>query len=110
MLLNGGELDSRRLLGPRTVSWIADNHLGDADLYGQQGTHFGLGFAVVSDPGKLGWRNSMGTYYWGGSQGTVFWIDPAEELTVVLMVQATPRPRMRLRGKLADIVYAAISD
>ena len=27
MLLNGGELDGKRLLGPRTVSLIAENHL-----------------------------------------------------------------------------------
>jgi CubicO group peptidase (beta-lactamase class C family) len=69
-----------------------------------------LGFAVVSDPGSLGYPYSKGSYFWGGSQGTVFWIDPAEELTGVLMVQVTPSNQLRLREKFAAIVYAAITE
>ena len=107
MLLNGGELDGHRVLGQRTVSFIARDQLRGA-AYDRPGTTFGLGFAVVTDPGSLGYPYSKGTYYWGGSQGTVFWIDPQEELTAVLMVQAVPRPGMRLREKFAQIVYGAI--
>lgn len=110
MLLNGGELNGERILGPRTVSWIAQDHLGAVDNYERPGTVFGLGFAVVSSPAELGWYASKGTYFWGGSQGTVFWIDPQEDLIAILMVQVTPRPRMRLRGKLSAIVYSAITD
>ncbi len=110
MLLNGGELDGRRLLGPRTVAWINDDHLGDAKGLNRPGQTFGLGFAVMSDPGRAAWFYSKGSYYWGGSQGTLFWIDPAEELTAVLMVQSVPQTGMRLREKLAALVYAAIVD
>ena len=110
MLLNGGELDGHRLLGPRTVSWIAQDHIGDMDSYNRPGTRFGLGFAVVTDPGRLPWPNSKGTYYWGGSQGTIFWIDPAEELIGILMVQVTPSGHLSLREKFAALVYSAIID
>ena len=110
MLLNGGAFAGQRVLAPRTVSWIAQDHLGEVDRYERPGTVFGLGFAVVDDPARLGWYYSKGSYYWGGSQGTVFWIDPAEELIGILMVQVTPRPGMMLREKLAALTYGAIVD
>lgn len=109
MLLNGGALDGERILGPRTVDYIAKNHLRGAE-YDRPGTTFGLGFAVVDDPAALGYPYSEGSYFWGGSQGTTFWIDPAEELIGVLMVQSVPRPKIRERQKFAQIVYAAITD
>ncbi len=109
MLLNGGELDGKRLLGPRTVSLIAENHLEQGTAYAP-GLGFGLGFAVVLDRSKIGFPYSNGSYYWGGSQGTVFWIDPAEELIGVLMVQARPAGHMKLRQKFAALTYSAIVD
>ncbi len=107
MLLNGGELDGKRLLGPRTIGLIAENHLEEGTSYAP-GLGFGLGFAVVLDRAKIGFPYSAGSYYWGGSQGTVFWIDPAEELIGVLMVQARPAGRLKLRQKFAALVYSAI--
>ena len=52
MLVNGGELNGKRLLSPRTVDLMASNHVGD--LYtgvGQrlQGMGFGLTVEVVMD-------------------------------------------------------------
>jgi CubicO group peptidase (beta-lactamase class C family) len=109
MLLNGGTFNGQRLLGPRTISWMAQNHIGDIPSFRTPGTRFGLGLAVVTDPGKSGLPYSKGTYYWSGSQGTVFWIDPAEELVGVLMVQLTPSS-LKLRERFSAIVYSAIVD
>lgn len=115
MLLNGGEFDGQRLLGPKTVSLIAENHLEDGTSYAPPGLGFGLGFAVVTDRAKAASPYSVGSYFWGGSQGTVFWIDPAEELVGVLMVQVSPPrasgpsgKRLNLRVKFAQQVYSAI--
>jgi CubicO group peptidase (beta-lactamase class C family) len=109
MLLDGGTFEGNRVLGPRTVAWIAQDHLEEGAIYeDRSGTRFGLGFAVVTDPGKLGWPQSKGTFYWGGSQGTVFWIDPAEDLTAVLMVQVVPGGQLKLREKFAALVYSSI--
>ena len=107
MLLNGGELGGKRLLGPRTVGLISDNHLERGTAY-RSGLGFGLGFAVVTERGKAGLPYSEGSYYWGGSQGTVFWIDPAEELVGILMVQVRPGGPLRLREKFGALTYAAI--
>ena len=107
MLLNGGTLDDDRLLGPRTIAWMAQNHIGDMDSFRRPGTRFGLGLAVVTDPASAGLPYSRGTYYWDGSQGTLFWIDPSEDLVAVLMVQLTPN-RLKLREKFAALVYSSI--
>ena len=108
MLLNGGSYDGRRLLGPRTIAWMTQDHIEGVASYTRSGTRFGLGFAVVTDPGSLGWPCSKGSYYWGGSQGTVFWIDPQEELIGVLMVQVSPNAQLKLRQKFAALVYSSI--
>jgi CubicO group peptidase (beta-lactamase class C family) len=109
MLANGGVFNGQRLLGPRTISWMAQNHIGDMGSFRTPGTRFGLGLAVVTDPGESGLPYSKGSYYWSGSQGTVFWIDPTEELVGVLMVQLTPNS-LKLREKFSAIVYSAIVD
>jgi CubicO group peptidase (beta-lactamase class C family) len=109
MLLNGGTFNGARLLGPRTISWMAQNHIGDIASFRYPGTRFGLGLAVVTDPGSTGLPYSKGTYYWSGSQGTVFWIDPTEQLVGVLMVQLTPN-RLKLREKFSALVYSSIVD
>jgi CubicO group peptidase (beta-lactamase class C family) len=108
MLLNGGVLDGRRILGPRTIAWMAEDHF-DPGVKGfpTPGTRFGLGMAVVTNPGASGLPYSKGSYYWSGSQGTIFWVDPAQDLVGVLMVQVTPN-QLRLREKFATLVYSSI--
>lgn len=109
MLLNGGEFGGKRLLGPRTVSLIADNHLERGTAF-RPGLGFGLGFAFVTDRGRAGLPYTEGSYYWGGSQGTVFWIDPSEELVGILMVQVRPGGPLQLREKFGALTYSAIVD
>ncbi len=109
MLLNGGTFAGKRLLGPRTVTLMAENHLEEGTEY-RQGLGFGLGVAVVTDRAKTNSPYSVGSCFWGGSQGTVFWIDPAEQLVGVLMVQVRPGGRLQLREKFAALVYSAIID
>jgi CubicO group peptidase (beta-lactamase class C family) len=109
MLLNGGSWNNNRLLGPRIVKWMAQDQIENVASFTIPGTRFGLGMAVVTDPGGANMPYSKGTYYWSGSQGTVFWIDPAEDLIGVLMVQLTPS-RLKLREKFSTLVYAAITE
>ena len=107
MLLNGGVFRGVRLLAPRSVSVISEDHLEEGTSY-RPGLGFGLGVAVVLDRANSGLPYSAGSYYWGGSQGTVFWIDPAEELIGVLMVQVRPSGSLRLREKFGALVYSSI--
>lgn len=109
MLANGGILAGQRILGPRTVTLMAEDHLGEGVQF-RPGQGFGLGVAVIKDRGRATFPYSVGSYYWGGSQGTLFWVDPAEQLIGVLMVQARPRPGLQLRERFATMVYSAIVD
>jgi CubicO group peptidase (beta-lactamase class C family) len=112
MLLGNGRLGSTRLLGRKTVELMTSDHLGTvggaADLL-PPGHGFGLGFAVRTQPGMAPFPGSVGTYYWGGAAGTTFWVDPAERLYAVLMIQA-PIQREHYRVLFRDMVYAAVAD
>jgi len=112
MLANGGTLDGVRLLGRKTVQLMTADHLGTItgapDLL-LPGYGFGLGFAVRTRPGIAATPGSVGQYYWGGMGGTTFWVDPAEQLVAVLMMQA-PLQREYYRALMRNMVYAAITD
>jgi CubicO group peptidase (beta-lactamase class C family) len=113
-----GELDGVRLLSPRTVAYMARNHLpGNQDMaqFGRPlnaeappvGTGFGLGFAVVIDPVSLKVDCSAGELSWGGLASTAFWLDPAEELTVSFFTQLVPSSAYPIRSQLRQLVYQA---
>ena len=112
MLLGSGRLGSTQLLGRKTVELMTADHLGSitgaADLL-PPGYGFGLGFAVRTQLGMAPFPGSVGSYYWGGAAGTTFWVDPAERLYAVLMIQA-PVQREHYRVLFRDLVYAAVAD
>jgi len=121
MLERGGELDGVRLLSPRTVAYMASNHLpGGRDLneMGQQGfaesamegMGFGLGFSVNLSPQANGAMGSVGDYGWGGAASTAFRIDPAEELSWVFLTQLLPSSTYPIRRELAATIYQALVD
>jgi len=110
MLLNGGELDGQRILSAKTVKYMTQNHLGELPMgLGRKGTGFGLGFAVVQDPALAGNIGSAGEYSWGGAAGTTFWVDPAERLIGVFMVQSLPH-LTRLKDQFKILVYGAMTE
>jgi CubicO group peptidase (beta-lactamase class C family) len=121
MLLNGGELDGVRLLGPRTVRYMASNHLpGGADLeqVGRplfaettfDGIGFGLGFSVVLNPVANKVPCSVGEFSWGGAASTAFWVDPVEDITCVFLTQLLPSSTHPIRTELRRFVYQALVD
>ncbi len=114
-----GELDGTRLLGPRTLGYMARNHLpGGADLerYGRplyaetpfRGVGFGLGFAVMIDPVAGKTPASAGELSWGGAASTAFWVDNAEELVVTFFTQLLPSSAHPIRSQLRQLVYQSI--
>jgi CubicO group peptidase (beta-lactamase class C family) len=112
MLANGGELDGKRYLSPKTVAYMTSDHMGDVikrgpyDLVGP-GYKFGLGFAVRTEAGVSPLAGSPGDFSWGGAAGTYFWVDPKEKMFVIYMMQA-PSKRAPMRPLLRDMVYAAM--
>src|SRR5580693_733759 len=120
-LLNGGELDGVRLIGPKTLALMTSNHLpGDRtlpelsrSLFSEATYHgigFGLGFSVTLDPAQTLIPGSRGEYAWGGAATTSFWIDPVEELIAIFMTQVLPSSAYPIRRELRTMVYAAITD
>ena len=125
MLLNKGELDGVRLLSPKTVTLMTQNHLPDGreiaalspvtDAFnesGYRGIGFGLGVAVTLDPARVGIPGTAGEFAWGGMASTAFFVDPGEEMAVVFMTQviADTARRVRLRRDLRSLIYGAMTE
>ena len=122
MLRRGGELDGKRLLGPRTVAYMTTNHLANgSDLAGlatagsfsetrYDGVGFGLGFYVTIDPVRAQVPCRAGEYGWGGLASTAFWVVPAEDLVVIFLTQLVPSTTFDFRGQLKAIIHSAIID
>jgi CubicO group peptidase (beta-lactamase class C family) len=111
MLLNGGVLDGVRLLGPKTIELMADNHLpaGHPPLdVNQRG--YGLGVAATGRPGESLTLSSVGEFGWGGAAGTNVWIDPVENMVTLMMVQHRPVRTFKLSELFKHTVYQAIID
>src|SRR6185437_10838258 len=117
MLANGGELDGVRILGSRTVAFMASNHLpGGQDLTALagggfnetsvDGIGFGLGFAVLDNPQAAQLLGTPGEYYWGGAASTAFFINPAEELIMIFLTQLRPSSTYPIRRELRSTIYA----
>lgn len=109
---NRGELDGVRLLGPHTVDFMTSDHLGTIPVTGDvllPGYGFGLGFAVRKATGIASAPGSAGLYYWGGIAGTTFFVDPAQDLYALLMIQA-PNQRDHYRPLFRTLVYASLLD
>ncbi len=120
MMLSKGELGGARVLKPETIDIMVQNHIGDLRLYsdgtnanpGLPGVGFGMDYAVYTDPAAANAPYGQGTYYWGGAAGTWFWIDPANDLFFIGMIQSMGGRRpdaMDFRGGSAELVYAALA-
>jgi len=119
MLLGKGELEGVRYLGRKTVALMMANHLrGDMAAMGQprwsestaEGIGFGLGFSVMLDPARAQIIGSPGECAWGGAASTAFWVDPAEEMAVILLTQLMPSSTWPLRRELRVLSYQALVD
>ena len=120
MLGNGGELGGKRILAPATIKLMASNHLPANLLTGEFGIGqhvmrpgFGYGFncAVIFDPAEAGLPDGKGTFFWDGAAGTWFWVDPANDVVFVAMIQRMTHPdnhSLQYRGHAT--VYQALVD
>ena len=113
MLRNGGQLDGRRYISPATLAFMTSDQLNPAvvktPLYlPGAGYGFGLGFGVRTAAGESASAGGVGEYYWGGAGGTYMWVDPANDVLVVFMMQS-PKMRVPYRSVLRNMVYGAVT-
>ena len=117
MLRGRGALEGARILGRKSVELMTMNHLpGDLADMGRArfaempfaGIGFGLGVSVTLDPAKARILGSPGEFAWGGMASTTFWVDPAEDLIVLLLTQLMPSSAYPIRRELRALTYQAL--
>jgi CubicO group peptidase (beta-lactamase class C family) len=116
MLLNGGELDGKRYLGPKTFAAMTTDHIGpgsgvkrDYFYFPGDGFGFGYGFGIRTDPGnaKPPPPGSIGEIKWDGASGTYFVVDRANDMFFILL-ENSPSERTRIQPALKRIIYDAL--
>jgi len=111
MLLNGGELDGQRLLGPKTVDLMRRNHLPDGVYEDANKAYgFGLGGNVLVHVSRAPGMGSEGLWSWGGAANTKFWIDFKEQLIGILMLQYMPCNQYPIIDDFQNLVYQSLVD
>ena len=104
MILNKGRGNGHQLLKPETVATMGQNHIGeltmtrmtsavafatnDVDLYPDMVKKWGLSFLITTATTPEG--RSPGSLAWAGLANTYFWIDPARDVTGVILMQVLP--------------------
>jgi CubicO group peptidase (beta-lactamase class C family) len=95
MLVNGGQLNGKRLLAPRTVELMGSPYAPDTLPGRARGEAWGLSVRVITDAVARNTYLSNGSFGWQGAFGTHFWVDPKEKLVGLLMVQTSNQEIIR---------------
>jgi methyl acetate hydrolase len=104
MVLNNGRGNGNQVLQPETVAMMGQNHIGelnmtkmtsavpfatnDVDLYPDMVKKWGLSFLITTAKTPEG--RSPGSLAWAGLANTYYWIDPARDVTGVILMQVLP--------------------
>jgi CubicO group peptidase (beta-lactamase class C family) len=113
MLLNGGKLEGKQILGRKTVELMTANHLTFLDkptIGGNGWEGFGLGGSVRVDLAKANALGSVGEFGWNGAATTTFRIDPKEQTVALLFAQHLPYNQHGLFANFYTLFYAALVD
>ena len=111
--------NARRHPDPRAQERRADDHEppagrprghGPAAVRGDalRGGRLRLGVSVLLDPARARILGSPGEYAWGGMASTTFWVDPAEDMMVLLLTQLMPSSAWPIRRELRVLTYQAL--
>ena len=104
MILNKGKGNGNQVLKPETVALMGQNHIGeltmtkmtsavafatnDVDLFPGMVKKWGLSFLINTVKTPEG--RSPGSLFWAGLANTYYWIDPARDVTGVILMQVLP--------------------
>jgi CubicO group peptidase (beta-lactamase class C family) len=111
MLLNGGQLNGRRLLSTQVVELMTSVFVPDTVDGRMPGEGFGLSVRVVNDPAARNTLLSKGSFGWSGAFNTHFFIDPKKEIVGIFMTQvANLEQRGEIRNDFETAVMQALAD
>ncbi|MBQ9142040.1 MAG: beta-lactamase family protein [Lachnospiraceae bacterium] len=113
MLVNGGTYNGVRILGRKTVEYMAQNHLkpdqmGALNWDSTLGYGYGCLMRVMMNKGEAGSNGSIGEYGWDGWTGNYLTVNPEEDLVILYFIQrcgAGFTPTMR---KLRSVIYGSL--
>jgi CubicO group peptidase (beta-lactamase class C family) len=88
-MLQGGKLGETRIVSEAGARQMTQLQTGELQCGFTPGMGFGFGFAVVREPQGVTAMLSPGTFGHGGAFGTQGWIDPKQNLFVILLIQRT---------------------
>jgi CubicO group peptidase (beta-lactamase class C family) len=115
MLLNGGALDGKTYVSPKTFAAMTTDHIGpgsgvarDYFYYPGDGFGFGYGFGVRTDPGNAvpPPPGSPGEIKWDGATGAYLVIDRAQDMFFIVL-QNAPSARQHVQANVKKLVYDA---
>jgi CubicO group peptidase (beta-lactamase class C family) len=89
MVLDGGELDGRRIVSKAAAGQMTRLQTDDLTTGFTPGNGWGLGWCIVRQPQGVTAMLSPGTFGHGGAFGTQGWVDPRRRMIFVLMIQRT---------------------
>ncbi|HJO11582.1 MAG TPA: serine hydrolase domain-containing protein [Gammaproteobacteria bacterium] len=116
MLLNRGSYNGNEVLQQEAVDLAFENAIPDEVFpIGTRGHWTGSGwtlggFNIVMDPAAYNHPVSADTIWWDGSAGTRYWIDPQQNMVIVIMAQVSPSGGNGFRENFKRLVDAAISE
>lgn len=110
MLLNGGELNGKRILSPATVKMMTTNQIGDYLMWGDvnKTRRFGLGFGILTDYAERTMLIPAGSYGWDGMFASHFWADPKNNIVVVFMRNIWPTEHWDYGDRIKPLIYQAL--
>lgn len=113
MLLNRGELGGVRLLSPKMVELMTQDHLHGipkpTKIY-PVSDGFGYGVEIRTDVARSQWLGSVGTFGWNGASTAYCSMDPKEGLISMVWSQHTPNSEFELFERFNNLVYQALDE
>lgn len=114
MLLQKGSLGNATLLSPQTVDFMSHAHLSPAlDPYVWQweslsGCSYANFMRIMKDPGAAISISRAGEFGWDGWLGAYMTVDPADDMTFLLMYQKTDTGTTAYTRKIRNVVFSAL--
>ena len=110
MLLNGGELNGKRILSPGTIQIMTSNQIGDHLMWGDtnKARRFGLGFGILTEYAEKTLMIPAGSYGWDGMFASHYWTDPKNKMVVVFMRNIWPTEHWDYGDRIKPLIYQAL--
>ncbi|MBO4588429.1 MAG: serine hydrolase [Bacteroidales bacterium] len=113
MLLNGGTIDGKTYLNPKTIDLFNSRH------YAERGNRRALGFDkpmfTPTKAGQTATQVSQSSFGHTGFTGTMFWVDPEYKLVYIFLSNrvhpnATPNKlaKMNIRTDIQTLIYKSM--